>query len=227
MSTVDNAKTILRFGDCTLAKLEKRFQVKQKPTLPALENWVNSQAEISDLERQILLILQKGLIKNGHDWNKQELGLYFIGPLFSVVNFTTNQFNLFAARSFSGVVDGIELQGEPDGMVTSGFREPKKPYFCFQEYAPFFIPPDSRGIEVGDRDLAGQCLAAMLVAQELNETKYPVYGCYVAGYDWFFMVLQGKEYAVSTPFIAMRDGIFDIFRILRALRQIITELVSI
>jgi len=227
MSTVDNAKTILRFGDCTLTKLDKQFGLKQVRTSSILSGWLARVNELTDLERQILLLFQDRLERNGHDWNEQELSLHFIGPIFSLVDFTTDNFNLFAERYLSGTVGGIELRGEPDGMIASGQREPDKPYFCFQEYTPLFIPPDSGGTEGGDGDPAGQCLAAMLVAQELNETKYPVYGCYVAGYDWFFMVLQGKEYAVSTPFIAMRDGIFDIFRILRALRQIITELVSI
>ena len=217
MSTVDNVKISLRFGDCTLVKLEDTFRVKQKATLLALENWLKQQAEVSELERQMLLFFQEGLIKNGHDWNEQELSLHFIGPLFSVVKFASDQFNLFAERSFSGIVDGIELKGEPDGMVASGFREPKKPYFCFQEYKKFKDP---------NGDPVGQCLAAMLVAQELNETKHPVYGCYVIGYDWVFMVLQGKEYAMSTPFVAVREDIFDIFRILRVLKQIITELVG-
>jgi len=218
MSTIDNAKVILRFGDCTLTKLEKKFQLKQKPTLPALESWVSGQAEISDLEGQILVILRNGLVANVHDWNEQELSLHFIGPVFSFVSFTTDRFNLFAERSLAAVVDDIDLRGEPDGMIASGMREPEMPYFCFQEYKK---QQDPNG------DPAGQCLAAMLVAQELNETKYPVYGCYVIGANWYFMVLQGKEYAMSTPFVAVRDDIFDIFRILRVLRQIITELVGV
>ncbi len=65
----------------------------------------------------------------------------------------------------------------------------------------------------------------MLVAQEINEYKHPIYGCYIKGRDWIFMVLQGKNYCISEPYIATRDDVFDIFRILRRLRQIIIELV--
>jgi len=214
---MDSSKTILRFSDCTLAKLEDMFQVKQTRTLVALDSWLQRQAEVSDFEKQILLIFQERLITNVHDWNEQELSLHFIGPIFSLVNFTTAQFNLFAERSFSGVVKDIELKGEPDGMVASGFREPKKPYFCFQEYKKHKDP---------NGDPAGQCLAAMLVAQELNETKYPMYGCYVMGREWYFMALQGRDYAMSEPYTATRQDIFDIFRIFRALKQIITELIE-
>jgi len=214
---MSDSKTILRFNECTLAKLDDTFGLRQARMLPPLQEWLARPMEISDLEKQILLIFQDRLITNVHDWNEQELDMHFIGPILSLVNFTSDRFNLFAERSLAGVIDGFELRGDPDGMVASGFREPKKPYFCFQEYKKLKDP---------NGDPAGQCLAAMLVAQELNETKYPVYGCYVMGYDWVFMVLQGRKYAMSGPFAATLEFIFDIFRILKALKQIIVELIS-
>lgn len=30
-------------------------------------------------------------------------------------------------------VEGIEMSGRPDEMIATGYREPKKPFFCFQE----------------------------------------------------------------------------------------------
>jgi len=38
---------------------------------------------------------------------------------------------------------------------------------------------------------------------------------------WFFMVLQGKEYATSDEYSAIKPEIFDIFRILKGLKQMI------
>ncbi len=209
---------VLTFKKCTLAKLDKTFGLQQERKLPALENWLAGQADISELERLMLALMQDRLIANVHDWNEEELSQFFIGPLFMLVNFTTKSFNIFAERSLAGVVDGIEMRGEPDGMIASGFREPEKPYFCFQEYKRHKDP---------DGDPAAQCLAAMLIAQVLNEAEQPIYGCSVIGYDWVFMVLQGKNYAMSTSFVATRDDIFDIFRILKVLKQIITELVTV
>ncbi len=207
---------MLRFSECTLAKLDDTFQLRQVFESTILEDWLNHTAEITAFERESLQFYQHSLKRNVHDWNEQELSLHFIGPIFSLVDFTTDQFNLFASRPLAGVVDGIEMRGEPDGMVASGFREPKKPYFCFQEYKRHKDP---------DGDPSAQCLAAMLTTQVLNEAEQPVYGCSVIGQDWVFMVLQGKNYAMSTPFVATRDDIFDIFRILKALKQIITELI--
>ncbi len=208
---------MLRFKDCTLEKLEETFHLRQTRVLPSLQNWLGGQAEISDSERVMLAMIQERLIANVHDWNEEELSQFCIGPLFMLINFTTEGFNLFAERELAGIVNEMELRGEPDGMIASGFRRPKKPYFCFQEYKKHKEP---------DGDPAGQCLAAMLVAQTLNETSQPIYGCYVIGHDWYFMVLQGREYAISSAFVATRDDIFDIFRILKVLKQIVIELVN-
>ena len=157
------------------------------------------------------------LLLNAHDWNETELAYNFIGPVMALVNYTSEAFNFFAERLVSGVVEGFEMSGKPDGMIASGFREPKMPYFCFQEYKKDQDP---------EGDPAGQVLAAMLVAQVLNEHHHPIYGGYVKGRDWFFMVLRGKQYAISEPYIATRDDVFDIFRILKALKAIIADLVA-
>lgn len=204
---------MLSFKECTLAQLEKTFGLEQEKTLSALETWVNGETVIADFERQVLLTLREHLLLNVHDWNETELAYNFIGPLMAFVNYSTKKFNFFAERPCGGTVEGIEMGGKPDGMIASGFREPKTPYFCFQEYKKDKDP---------EGDPAGQVLAAMLVAQELHEHHFPVYGCYVKGRDWFFLTLQGKQYAISEPYIATRDDVFDIFRILKVLKQIIS-----
>jgi len=109
------------------------------------------------------------------------------------------------------------MGGRPDGMIASGFREPEKPYFCFQEYKKERDP---------DGDPAAQALAAMLVAQEISEHSHPIYGGYVRGSLWSFMTLQGREYCISDPYVATRDDVFDIFRMLKSLRQIVTDLTN-
>ncbi|MCP4352933.1 MAG: hypothetical protein GY795_46375 [Desulfobacterales bacterium] len=201
-----------KFREWTLAELDKTFHLRQIMTMPLLENWLTGHAKISEVEKQVLAAFRKKLARNVHDWNETELAHYFIGPVLTLVDYTTDYFNLFAERHFQGVVQGIEMAGKPDGMIATGWREPEKPFFCFQEYKKETDP---------EGDPAAQALAAMLVAQEVNEHKHPVYGCYVKGRDWFFLVLQEKEYAISEPYIATRDDLPDIFRILRVLKQII------
>ncbi|MDM8549467.1 hypothetical protein QUF72_05280 [Desulfobacterales bacterium HSG2] len=205
----------LSFKECTLLKLEKNFGLKEVPESQVLEDWLTGASDISEFERQTLLNLRRKLKLNVHDWNEAELAHYFIGPLMTLVDYTTDRFNLFAERPFAGVVEGIELKGRPDGIIATGLREPEKPFFCFQEYKKELDP---------EGDPAGQALGAMLAAQEINEHRHPIYGCYVKGRGWFFMVLHGKQYCIGEPYIATRDDISEIFRILKVLKQIILEM---
>jgi hypothetical protein len=100
----DNPKTTLRFNDCTLAKLDNTFALQQVDDLPALQNWLGRAADITAFEREALQFYQHGLRRSVHDWNEQELDMHFIGPVFSLVNFIADRFNLFAVRPLAGVV---------------------------------------------------------------------------------------------------------------------------
>lgn len=206
---------MITFREFTLYKLDKTFNLRQIRSNPILEEWLSAPADISETERFILLTLREILIDHVDDWNEQELSLHFIGPIFTFVNFSGDNFNDFSERTLSGVVDGIEMSGKPDAMIASGKREPEIPYFCFQEYKK---EKDATG------DPAAQVLAAMLVAQTLNEEDTPIYGCYVRGRNWFFMLLQGKEYCISENYSSTKDEIFDIFRILKVLKQKLNSL---
>ncbi len=203
---------ILLFNNCTLPQLDSTFALEQIRHCPLLDEWLNGQSSISAFERQVLVTLREKLIVGADDWNEVELAYNFIGPIMSFVNYTGRKCNFFAERPFSGNVEGIAMRGRPDGMIASGVRVPGRPYFCFQEYKKEKNP---------EGDPAAQVLAAMLLAQELNEHRCPIYGCYVKGRDWFFLILREKQYAISEPYIATREDIFDIFRILKMLKQII------
>jgi hypothetical protein len=209
---------MLAFTDCTLKQLDKTFSLNPLSIIPVLQSWLEGQADVQAEERSYLLRLQHYLRENVDNWNEQELAMHFIGPMFALVEFNyQRQFNLFAERPFSGVVDGVELGGKPDGLIATGYREPDKPYFCFQEYKRDKDP---------DGDPQAQVLAAMLVAQEINENCFPIYGCYVRGRLWFFMALQGKDYATSDGYAATKNEVFDILRILKVLKQMLIERVS-
>ncbi|MCP4345686.1 MAG: hypothetical protein GY795_09185 [Desulfobacterales bacterium] len=206
---------MLPFKECKLEQLDETFSLNPLPLkqMAVLQTWLNEQNEISEQERGYLLILQEYLQEHVEDWNEQELAMHFIGPMFALVKFDyERRFGLFAERPLNGVVNGVEMGGRPDGMIAEGYRRPKKPYFCFQEYKKDKDP---------EGDPQAQVLAAMLVAQEINEHQFPVYGCYVRGRFWFFMALQGREYCTSDGYVATREDIFDILRILKVLKQMI------
>jgi len=202
------------FRDWTLTRLDRRFGLRQVRTHAALEEWVNGSADISEFEKTALLMLKERAALHVDYWNEQEYSLNIIGQMIYLADFSGENFNAFAGRYVCGIVEGEEISGNPDGLIASGRREPEIPYFCLQEYKK---ERDAEG------DPAGQCLAAMLVAQVLNENLLPVYGCYVQGRNWFFMVLQDKNYAITNSYTVTHDQIFDIFRILKVLKKIITE----
>jgi hypothetical protein len=204
-------------GDCTLPYLSNTFGLERQETSIVLDNWLSYEIELTEREKDNLQFFQHLLSFNIFSWNEQELSMNFIGPLFSLVDFSSKKYNLFAQRTLSGEVQGVLLSGKPDGMIASGFWEPKEPFFAFQEYKKENDPT----MDIANGDPAAQALAAMLVGQELNQYTHPVYGCYVVGQNWYFMVLSGKEYSISPSYSALTNEIYDIFKTLKALKQIV------
>ncbi|MEM7535959.1 MAG: hypothetical protein AAF639_27510 [Chloroflexota bacterium] len=210
------------FGDCTVIKLEELFGLRRTLSSHVLDQWLQTPIELSEFEKTMLQHLRQNLTQNAEAWNEQELTLSVIGPLFSFVQFSLlYRFNFFSQRTVGATITGlhgdIKLSGEPDGMVATGYWRPETPMFAFSEYKRLQNPSG---------DPAGQSLAAMLVGQSLNKNPQPIYGCYVIGDAWRFLVLEGREYVISQPYSAIRDDIFDIFRILKALKLIIMELTA-
>jgi hypothetical protein len=61
----------------------------------------------------------------------------------------------------------------------------------------------------------------MLVGQHQNiaaGNDFPVYGCYVIGRNWFFVILEGNKYTQSKPFVSTEYN--DALQILRILFQL-------
>jgi hypothetical protein len=190
-----------------------------------MSDWAEkaSHQEISPTEALVLPMFQSLLNTNVASWNEQDLSLHFIGPIFSLVNFTEPyRFNLFAERKISSLLqtidnEPIELYGKPDEMIASGFREPEAPFFCFQE---FKREKDPNG------DPTAQALAAMIVGQHINEDRHPMYGCYVLGRDWYFMILSGKQFCISRGYDATTENLYDLFKWLKSLKEIILQLTA-
>jgi hypothetical protein len=203
------------FNEATLSRLEKRFGLQEIQEHQLLTNWLTSEAIITDEERKELLKLQKKHSNYIYSYNESELTTKVITPIINLVDFETEYSWSFLQRELSAVIDGELLNGKPDLMIAKGTKDPEMPYFCLHEYKRAF---DNSG------DPAGQCLAAMLVAQELNHAQRMIYGAFVVGADWFFMILKDKTYSVSSVYVVTKLEIFDIFRILKAMKnQIISN----
>jgi len=208
------------FRQCTRATLEKWFGLRRTWSNQVLDSWLQSELSLSGQEEDILKMFREELILGYDSFSEQELSMAFIGPVFTLAHFMEPyRFKLFAGRKIEATVptvDGeIKLHGEPDGIIATGYWEPEVPLFAFSEYKKTLDP---------EGDPAGQALAAMLVGQVLNQDDRPLYGCYVVGHYWHFMVLDGREYIISRGYSALAQEIFDIFRILKALKQIVLAL---
>jgi len=209
----------VNFKDCDSYFLEKTFNLKQLKKSDLITDWIEKSKhfDIDEIEFTILTKLQNRISFRVDDWNEQELIEHFIAPVFSLVDFNTDDYGMFSERFFKGIIDGIELSGYPDAVVAKGRRRPEIPYFCFNEY---------KKEKENSGDPKGQCLAAMLVAQELNNNTKPVYGVVVKGKIWEFMVLKGKEYAISNSYKATDEEIYEIVKLLKHLKTIIDEYVK-
>lgn len=206
-------------------EVELTFGIEQVDTLPSLSEWISAQNEITESDKFLVQRLQNKLIKFYDLWNEDEIKSFFNIPLIEIVDFTAEDFvtyKTFTQRNLVGTLidvngKGIELNGRVELVVSKGKQKPRQPYFFFNEYKPALR---------GKNDPLGQLLIAMLVGEELNHHKFPVYGVYVIGEDWRFVVLDGKQYAISKTLSAVEDDIWQILRILASLKEKIQVLVN-
>jgi len=200
------------FKDWDLDGLDETFGLKQVWESDLLAQWENCEVEITEAEKNSLLYFQKALIRGGRAWNEVELENKFISPLILTARIDDEQIGYFLERRLSGLVGDYELSGIVDGVIATGIRNPHIPYFCLHEY--------KRSVEnQGTPD--AQVLAAMLVAQELNNCDKPIYGLYVVGLIWNFIVLKDNEYCISNDYTSDNENVFLIFKMIKALKQII------
>ena len=198
--------------------LEQYFDIKNvKGDLPLLNEWILSQNKISVFEKEQLEIIKQELQQNATYWNEEELKMRFISPLLRLVNIDGEKFRMFFDRQVTAEYKNIKLTGVADMLVATGYQVPTKPFFFIHEFKP-----EARL----DTDPAGQLLAEMIAAQVINDDKKPIFGCYLIGRNWFFVVLEGNEYKISDAFVATQDDIFQIFQILRKVKEYITERVQ-
>jgi hypothetical protein len=207
----------ITFGKCTKDLLKNTFGLHQLWDSEILTQWFDKKETITvdDAERNILNRLKNTLMRKSEDWNETELSEYFIGPLISLVDFNTDYFSAFSDRTIEAEIDDYKLTGKPDMMVAKGEDIPKIPYFCFQEYKKQIEP---------EGNPTYQALGEMLVAAKLNIHSHPIYGVSVIVKMWHFIILHNTEFCVSKGFLADDNEIFDIFKILRALKVLLIEI---
>ncbi len=173
---------------------------------PALEN----------LSEGMLAKIEPRLSSEIDSWLEEELKMKLLALIFMLAELDVAQkIGVFFERQITAQIGEFRISTVPDCTVASvyGFTIPKTPYFFMQEFKK------SKGDK---QDPEGQMLAAMIAAQHLNQNSNPLYGAYVIGRDWFFTVLEGKNYARSNALqLTKPEELRAVILTLRQLKQII------
>jgi hypothetical protein len=207
------------FSKWTIAEVEEQFALRQWKQHDLLSQWLNVDGFVSVTpeEEHLLADFRTNLIDHVWDWNEWELKGKFIFPLLAAVNFDEELYQSFIEREISVEIEDDVLSGKVDFLVANGRRYPKHPYFFIHEF---------KKEHEASGDPLGQLLITMVAAQKLNDDGKPVYGCYVMGRLWFFVVLDGQDYATSLAYDATKDDILEIFMVLIKVKGIIEELIA-
>lgn len=198
------------------AEVIERFNIEKVAQCATLKDWLNVSGILSAGHQEILTEAQEEITTFGRDWNEEELKMNFVALVFFVAKLNVpKRILVFYERRLNGVVDGIPISVIVDGMLASptNANRPKTPYFFLQEFKR------SKG---DDHDPEGQMLAAMILAQELNNDGKPLFGCWLQGKFWNFTTLTNRDYCVSKSYDAsdMTD-LQQIVFILRKLKDLI------
>jgi len=201
-----------KFSDWKREEIEDVFLLTEVEELNLLKEWIEYREDILDHENQQITKLSERLRKHVIDWNEEELKMKFIGLLLDLVDYNQENSQAFFERSFEVKVNNDVLKGNVECVIARGKRSPKIPYFCLHEY--------KKEID-SSNDPLGQVLIAMLAAQFLNQDSEPVYGVYIVGRFWHFLVLHEKKYCLNLALDATKKNDLDlIFFMLRYIKNI-------
>ncbi len=181
-----------------------------------LKNWLNTSGKLNSFEEEVLSKVRSNLEIKWDEWNEEELKMNFISFVFFVAQIEeAKRISTFYERKLIGDVGNISISLIVDCMLASPTKsgQPKSPYFFLQEFKR----------SLGDNhDPEGQMLAAMILAQELNQDGKPLYGCWLQGKVWNFTTLIGRDYCVSRLYDATdMEDLHQIVFILRKLKELI------
>lgn len=196
-----------KFRDWKFEAVELAFGVERVFEHPLLDGWLQAKHEIPDNHRERLEELRYNLIRYIDLYNEEELKVYFIAQVLQMIPFHSKAYRPFMDRMLSATYGEEETTtGKVDWMLAQGKQDPRQPFFFLHEY--------KREVEASG-DPLGQLLIAMMAARQQNQADFPMYGCYVLGRNWFFVVLDGDQYAVSDAYVSTQEDLFRVYEILK------------
>ncbi len=191
------------------ADSEKIFNLKQVKKIKELDDLLAATTDLTPVERASLDTLRQKLLEMVSGWSEEDLKVQFVGPVLNFADMAHREYRIFLDYIIKAEINNDTIGGKVDCLLAKGFFAPETPFFFLQEFKR----------EKGrDTDPAGQLLAAMVVSQHLNGGDDILYGCYLTGRAWFFLVMKGKEYAVSDVFIVTQEDVYQVVAILRKIK---------
>ncbi len=204
--------------DWTVGLLTKTFGLsKVLENYPLLDDWLTVENNLNEADKAELERIRLPLLKNFNSWNEETLKMKFIALLLDLVNYDEiGNFQTLFDAEIKGVVDDIELKCVADFTVAKTIEDLiENPCFYFHEY--------KRKKNKADDPIA-QVLIPSLIAQAINNDFMPIYGCYVIGEMWYFMLVNGREYAIDKGLNALKsDELGQIYLILKKVKSIIAQ----
>lgn len=185
---------------------------------PLMKEWLNVEMPVLDatesaiFERSIAKA-QKGIT----GWSEEELKMKFITHILDLGYLNDEEPYIgYFDKIIGATVDGIKLTVKADFMLAKGVLDSfTTPYFHFQEFKPHKNPTG---------DSMAQLLQAFLIGQVKNKNDKPFYGVEIVGREWVFVIMEGKSYYLSEPYVCTnREDLLRIIAILRKFRTILRE----
>jgi hypothetical protein len=206
-------------------EVELTFGIRRVDELPLLTDWLNAEEPADAFERETLHRNHRAFQRKAGFWNEDEIKFFFISKVITLVDFNKEKvYSTFTQRTLTAKVKDIngnllDLRGRVELLVARGEQNPRQPFFFLNEYKPQFKTTQS--------DPVGQLLISMVATQSLNTSSRPVYGVYVVGQWWWFVLLDGLDYAISKPFDAADEtALFKIFSILKRCKAYIETAIA-
>ena len=89
------------FSKWTTEEIEEEFHLTSVLELPTLRNWLTVSRAMTAAEEETLRHLSEKLQRHVHDWNEEELKVFFVALLLDMVDFYQEQYRPFMEREFS------------------------------------------------------------------------------------------------------------------------------
>jgi len=212
------AKRIKQYSEAELIDTFKLIRLVSHQCSTQMQKWLDCETTLNDGEQYLFDLIFNDACQNIGGWHEEDLKMKFICFVLRLGNLVDNQhFHTYFERTIETTVEGHFLKVKTDFMLAKGILDmPQVPYFHFQEYKRQTDP---------NGDPIAQVLEAMLIAQEINQNKQPIYGAYVIGKFWNFIVLENKTYSLSKTFdCTEHDDLLKIIAVLRKFNQLIMSI---